>query len=78
MMWFARLGVVVAAVAAAITPAQAAGNLEHQTIRVVEVPREYRLDGTVEAVNQSTVSAQTSGQVEEILFDVDDLSLIHI
>ena len=37
-----------------------------------EVPREYRLDGTVEAVSQSTVSAQTHGQVEEILFDVDD------
>jgi RND family efflux transporter MFP subunit len=72
MMWFARLGFVVAVVAAAITPAQAAGSLEHETLRVVEVPREYRLDGVVEAVNQSTVSAQTSGQVEEILFDVDD------
>ena len=39
---------------------------------LVEVPREYRLDGTVEAVNQSTVTAQTSGQIDEILFDVDD------
>lgn len=36
------------------------------------VPREYRLDGVVEAVNRSTVSAQTQGQVQEILFDVDD------
>ncbi len=36
------------------------------------VPREYRLDGVVEAVNRSTVSAQTGGQVEKILFDVDD------
>ncbi len=36
------------------------------------VPREYRLDGVVEAVNRTTVSAQTQGQVEEILFDVDD------
>ena len=71
-MWFARLGFVVTVVAATITPAQAAGSLEHETLRVVEVPREYRLDGVVEAVNQSTVSAQTSGQVEEILFDVDD------
>ena len=36
------------------------------------VSREYRLDGVVEAVNRTTVSAQTQGQVEEILFDVDD------
>jgi RND family efflux transporter MFP subunit len=36
------------------------------------VPREYRLDGVVEAVNRTTVSAQTQGQVEEIFYDVDD------
>jgi RND family efflux transporter MFP subunit len=36
------------------------------------VPREYRLDGVVEAVNRTTVSAQTQGQVQEILYDVDD------
>jgi RND family efflux transporter MFP subunit len=36
------------------------------------VPREYRLDGVVEAVNRATVSAQTQGQVKEILYDVDD------
>jgi RND family efflux transporter MFP subunit len=36
------------------------------------VPREYRLDGVVEAVNRTTVSAQTQGQVEAILYDVDD------
>jgi RND family efflux transporter MFP subunit len=36
------------------------------------IPREYRLDGVVEAVNRTTVSAQTQGQVEEILYDVDD------
>ncbi|NBC48814.1 MAG: efflux RND transporter periplasmic adaptor subunit [Gammaproteobacteria bacterium] len=36
------------------------------------VPKEYRLDGVVEAINRTTVSAQTSGQVEEILYDVDD------
>lgn len=36
------------------------------------LPREYRLDGVVEAVNRSTVSAQTQGQIQEILYDVDD------
>ncbi len=35
-------------------------------------PRERIWDGTVEAVNQSTVSAQTSGRVAEIGYDVND------
>ncbi|WP_081999929.1 efflux RND transporter permease subunit [endosymbiont of unidentified scaly snail isolate Monju] len=40
---------------------------------MIEVPRVYHLDGVVEAVNASTVAAQTNGQVKEVLFDVDDL-----
>jgi len=43
------------------------------TVERVEVPRVYRLDGLVEAMHQSTVSAQTSGQVTQVAFDVDDL-----
>lgn len=35
-------------------------------------PREYRLDGVVEAINRTTVAAQTRGQVQAILYDVDD------
>ena len=35
-------------------------------------PRERIWDGTVEAVNQSTVSAQTSGRVAELAYDVND------
>ena len=35
-------------------------------------PVERRLDGIIEAVNQGTVAAQTSGRVEAILYDVDD------
>ncbi len=46
--------------------------LENATAEYLELPREYRLDGVVEAVKQATVSAQTQGRVEEILFDVDD------
>ncbi len=34
--------------------------------------REFWLDGDVEAINRTTLSAQTRGQVEAILFDVDD------
>jgi RND family efflux transporter MFP subunit len=37
-----------------------------------QVPETLVLDGTVEAVSRSTVSAQTSGQIEEIGYDVDD------
>jgi RND family efflux transporter MFP subunit len=37
-----------------------------------EVTREHVFDATIEAVKQSTVSAQTSGQVLEVYFDVDD------
>src|SRR6516162_6086464 len=35
-------------------------------------PLERKLDGIIEAVNQGTVAAQTSGRVEAILYDVDD------
>ncbi|MEJ2176597.1 MAG: efflux RND transporter periplasmic adaptor subunit, partial [Gammaproteobacteria bacterium] len=37
-----------------------------------QTPKERLFDGTVEAVNQSTVSAQTSGRIAEIFYDVDD------
>jgi len=36
------------------------------------VPLQQVLDGTVEAVNRGTVSAQTSGRVLQINYDVDD------
>jgi len=36
------------------------------------MPRERLLDGTVEAVNQATMSAQTAGRIAEVFFDVDD------
>ena len=46
--------------------------LEAAQAELQSIPREYRLDGLVEAVNRSTVSAQTQGQVRETLYDVDD------
>jgi len=55
-----------------ISLAQAGVELDTATAEMREIPREYRLDGVVEAVNQSTLSAQTQGQVEAVLFDVDD------
>ncbi len=55
-----------------LLPLSAAAELQTVTAELQELPREFLLDGTVEAIQQTTVSAQTSGQVEEILFDVDD------
>lgn len=47
---------------------------ELSTIVVVpeRVPLELLWDGVVEAVNQATLSAQTSGRVVELPYDVDD------
>lgn len=36
------------------------------------IPREFQLDGVIEAAHQATVSAQTQGQIEALFFDVDD------
>jgi len=37
-----------------------------------EAPLEQLFDGTVEAVNRATMSAQTAGRIAEVYFDVDD------
>lgn len=51
---------------------QAAELLPTLVVERVQSPLERRFDGTVEAVNQGTVSAQTSGRVLEVLYDVND------
>ena len=43
------------------------------TVQKQKQLQERFFDGVIEAVNQSTVSAQTSGRVTEINFDVDDI-----
>ena len=47
-------------------------SLETATARYDVVPRERVLDGRVEAIQQATVSAQTSGRIAELPFDVND------
>ena len=39
---------------------------------VARAPLERVHDGTVEAVNKATMSAQTSGRIAELFYDVDD------
>lgn len=52
------------------SPAQ---TLASVVLEPVRMPLERVVDGTIEAVNQATVSAQTSGRVAEILYDVNDI-----
>jgi RND family efflux transporter MFP subunit len=40
--------------------------------QIQQLPREYWVDGVVEAKHQATVSAQTSGVIQKLHFDVDD------
>ncbi len=46
--------------------------LETTQVRQELLTREFRLDGEVEAIHKTTVSAQTSGIIQKILVDVDD------
>lgn len=58
----------------ALSPDAGADSLPFDTV-VAEIdaaPQERFLDGTVEAVNQATMSAQTSGRIAEVFYDVDD------
>ncbi len=79
--WF-RLIMVVPAVLVGVVacghkdaaPAAAdAPSLATAVIQPAGAPLERIVDGTVEAVNQATVSAQTAGRVAEILYDVNDV-----
>ncbi|MGO9994477.1 MAG: efflux RND transporter periplasmic adaptor subunit [Steroidobacteraceae bacterium] len=42
-------------------------------VQSAHAPLERTVDGTIEAVNQATVSAQTAGRITEILYDVNDV-----
>lgn len=56
-----------------VTWASAApAKLSTAEVRYVQIPKERILDALIEAKKQATVSAQTSGRVIEINYDVDD------
>jgi RND family efflux transporter MFP subunit len=63
------LGIFMAAMIAAPGSVVAA---EVVTAERVERAAEFHLDGRIEAVNKATVSAQTSGRIIELPYDVDD------
>jgi membrane fusion protein, multidrug efflux system len=55
-----------------ITAFAAEPALQTHTVALETAPLERAFDGTIEAVNQGTVSAQTSGRVAEVMYDVND------
>lgn len=57
---------------AAGTTVAAAADLPVAAAAREVIAAEHRLDGVVEAVNRATVSAQTSGRIIELPYDVDD------
>jgi len=56
---------------ALVATTSTASPLGSATAEYRQMPREYRLDGVIEAVNRSTIAAQTQGQVKAILVDID-------
>lgn len=67
--WIGPAGLLLAGLVFAGNP-----DLPFATAPVVReaAPLERLYDGTVEAVNQATVSAQTAGRIAEVFYDVDD------
>lgn len=55
----------------AATPATTS-QLASTVAEIATVEREIRFDGVIEAINQATIAAQTSGRVVELPFDVGD------
>jgi len=69
ILFLAVLGVFSGLLAAS---SQAAGSLAVAKAEYREVAQTYSVEGVVEAVRQSTVSAQISGRIKEVNFDVGD------
>ncbi|MCP4433662.1 MAG: efflux RND transporter periplasmic adaptor subunit [Gammaproteobacteria bacterium] len=47
--------------------------IETTQAKMVPITDEFILDGVIEAINQATLSAEVSGRIEAIHFDVDDI-----
>jgi RND family efflux transporter MFP subunit len=74
-MQILRYSITAAAFIAILWPILvSAGELPFHTTSAVyqTMHREQLFDGVVEAVKQTTISAQTTGRIMEVLYDVDD------
>jgi RND family efflux transporter MFP subunit len=76
-LWILLSGIGLAVVGCGsktLPPANSAvSTLASIAVQSVHAPLERTVDGTIEAVNQATVSAQTAGRITEILYDVNDV-----
>ena len=70
------LGQLALAEASEKTPVTNESNkaLKLASAQYLETPQQRVVDGLIEAINQATVSAQTSGRVSHIYFDVNDFA----
>lgn len=66
------LGAVLLAMTSPLAGAAEAGSVEVLTVSPRQISDWLTLDGTVSAINQGTVAAQTSGRVSRMLVDVND------
>ncbi|MFQ2290035.1 efflux RND transporter periplasmic adaptor subunit [Aeromonas enteropelogenes] len=66
------LGAVLLAMTSPLAGATEAGSVEVLTVSPRQISDWLTLDGTVSAINQGTVAAQTSGRVSRMLVDVND------
>lgn len=66
---------VIFSIIAGFSSATQAAGLPFETASVSEqsVAKVYVADATIEAVNRATIASETSGRIEKIYFDVDDV-----
>jgi len=74
---FSRAGITLAGILALLTSINASAAINPVSLATLQVahekmPSERMVDGTIEAINQATVSAQTSGRITDIFYDVND------
>ena len=69
---FPRLAALALLPLAGVQAAAVELPFDSAVVETAQAPLERVYDGTVEAVNQATMSAQTSGRIAEVYYDVDD------
>jgi RND family efflux transporter MFP subunit len=72
MLWVTAVGCSEPPPAESARSHAGADGLETVTAASAPVPKEILFDGIIEAVNEATVAAQTSGRVIELPYDVGD------
>ena len=68
-------GGLPSSIAAELNPAPSASTqpkADHVTVQAIPTTQWFELEAIIEAVNQATISAQTSGRIKHIGFDVND------